>query len=801
MATELASAYLTLIPTLKNAGKQISAQLDGVDVSGSGRKMGKQISDGLSSSISSDGVKKLEAEVAKASMNVGSAMQAEKDAATQLAIAEQRLTETRGKYAAGSSQVMAAEARVESAKRKHAQATENVKSAEAKLKTANDQLSSANNKVASTSTDAAVKIKGMGGAASSVASTLKGVAGAAAGAFAAIGFGQLISEAAAATDATKKFKSTLDFAGLDTSAIDALTESTRKYADQTVYELGDIQNVTAQLAANSVKDYDKLAEAAGNLNAVAGGNAETFKSVGMVMTQTAGAGKLTTENWNQLADAIPGASGKLQEAMLKNGAYTGNFREAMEKGEISAEEFNQAIMELGFEDAAIEAAKSTATFEGAFGNLKAEVVGGLSDIIGKLQPVITGAVNGVAQIVGPAFDVLLAGVDKAMGGVSGFAERMATVFDPVRQAVAALQPLFVQIGEQVSGKLGPALSTVGPAVESVIAAVAPFVETLVSTVGPIIADIAMKLVNLATQISGKVAPIIEGLAQLIATAMPYIQTVWTNAMNAIKGVVDAVWPAIEQVIGTAMTLIQDVINVVLAVIDGDWSAAWEAVKTLAANVWYNITSLIGTAIGAVKGVIESVLQSISNIWGEAWNAVAAFFGGIWDGLKSAAGDGISAVYDTITGIKDKITGFFSNAGQWLVDAGRNILQGLWNGISGAMGWLGDQLAGIGDFIVQHKGPPSYDRVMLAENGELIMRGLIDGIVGQKPALASALRSVSADINAAPMLGAKSARGGSTVNNYYTIEGVTYAEGSDEGRAVAALFDVIGRTRAAYAASI
>ncbi|WP_410954914.1 tape measure protein, partial [Pseudomonas aeruginosa] len=78
--------------------------------------------------------------------------------------------------------------------------------------------------------------------------------------------------------------------------------------------LDDIQSITAQLASNGVKGYDKLAEAAGNLNAVAGGNAQTFKTVGLVMTQTAGAGKLTTENWNQLSDAIPGASGKLQEA-------------------------------------------------------------------------------------------------------------------------------------------------------------------------------------------------------------------------------------------------------------------------------------------------------------------------------------------------------------------------------------------------------------------------------------------------------------------------------------------------------
>ena len=109
----------------------------------------------------------------------------------------------------------------------------------------------------------------------------------------------------------------------------------------------------------------ELTEAAGNLNAVAGGNADSFKSVAMVLTQTAGAGKLTTENWNQLADAIPGASGKLQEALLKNGAYTGNFRAAMAKGEITADEFNQALLDLGMTDVAKQAATSTSTIEGA----------------------------------------------------------------------------------------------------------------------------------------------------------------------------------------------------------------------------------------------------------------------------------------------------------------------------------------------------------------------------------------------------------------------------------------------------
>ena len=83
----------------------------------------------------------------------------------------------------------------------------------------------------------------------------------------------------------------------------------------------------------------------------------------MVLTQTAGQGKLTTENWNQLSDAIPGASGKIQQALKEAGAYTGNFRDAMADGQITAQEFNDAIMSLGFTDAAVEAATSASTIE------------------------------------------------------------------------------------------------------------------------------------------------------------------------------------------------------------------------------------------------------------------------------------------------------------------------------------------------------------------------------------------------------------------------------------------------------
>lgn len=234
---------------------------------------------------------------------------------------------------------------------------------------------------------------------------------------AALGFAGVAREAIAASDATDKFRNTLSFAGVAKGEIDALTKSTKKYADDTVYELSDIQNITAQLAANGVKGYDQLAEAAGNLNAVAGGNAETFKSVGMVLTQTAGQGKLTTENWNQLADAIPGASGKIQEALLKNSAYTGNFRDAMAKGEITADEFNKAILDLGFTDVAREAATSTSTIEGAWGNLQAALVTGGMDIVDKLKPAITDFMSIAADGASKAFGYINSDLMPALGSL------------------------------------------------------------------------------------------------------------------------------------------------------------------------------------------------------------------------------------------------------------------------------------------------------------------------------------------------------------------------------------------------
>lgn len=645
-------------------------------------------------------------------------------------------------------------------------------------------------------------------AGSGFAGGLKGAVGAVSGVVAAIGFGDLIAQAAAASDATDKFKSTLNFAGLDTTAIDALTKSTQAYADATVYDLGDIQSITAQLAANSVKDYDKLAAAAGNLNAVAGGNADTFKSVGMVMTQTAGAGKLTTENWNQLADAIPGASGRLQEAMLKNGAYTGNFREAMENGEITAEEFNQAIMDLGFEDAAIEAARSTSTFEGAMGNLEASAVGGMAKVIEQVKPAITGAINGIVPLVDGAFSIVSAGVGKIAEAMLQVGTWAQTAFQPVVAAFQQLQPVFQPVLDTLTARLMPALQQLGMAVGTLVATVAPLIATVVSTVGPILADIANKIASLAALIMERATPVLNGIAELVQMVLPIIQQAFQNAGAAIQGVIDTVFPYIEQIINGVMGAIQGVIDVVLGIIQGDWDRVWQGIQTFVDGVWRAIGGLIQGAIETVKSVIDNGLNFILGIWSSNWDSVSSLASDTWNDVCSAVSGGIDSMMSFIEGIPDAVMGFFSDAGSWLIDSGKSIIDGLVDGIRGAIDGAINAVSGavqsirdLFPFSPAKKGPFSGKGWVLY-SGMSIAEAMGEGFEKRAPkmvrAFADGMDSLSGAMRldyAAPMVG------GSTVNNYYTIEGVTYAEGSDEGKAVAALFDVLGRTRAAYAASI
>ena len=213
----------------------------------------------------------------------------------------------------------------------------------------------------------------------------------------------------------------------------------------------------------------------------------------------------------------------------------------------------------------------------------------------ELEPLLNSGAAGIQELMDRAHELGLVMSDDAVSAGVKFGDTLADVKDSL-------------------GMIG---TTIG-------VAVMPMIQTLLDWV-------ISHMPEILETVNGVIDGIKEGVAAL--------QAFWEEHGDDITAKVESVMAIVKKVVQLGMDVLKDLINVAMAILEGDWKAAWDGIV--------NIVKNIGSAL---------------------YDAGKAIFTRLWDGIKNVW-DGIKSwVDEKVSWLKDKLT-FWDNGTSQMNEGG------------------------------------------------------------------------------------------------------------------------------------
>lgn len=324
---------------------------------------------------------------------------------------------------------------------------------------------------------------------------------------------------------------------------------------------------------------------------------------------------------------------------------------------------------------------------GGFGGLLANI-----PLVGGMLKPLTGLLGGLASPIGIIIAMIGALIATSPQLRSQFGTMLQQILTSLQQAFQQLQPALSELGSAISTLIQTVMPIVTSALGAIITAIAPVVSCIISSLVPVIQtvlQVVTSVVQAIIPLVQAVAPVVEQVAQAIGQILQALMPVIQMVASIVGVVVNAICGFIQ---ATLMPTVQAMLPFIQGVING-------------------ITSVVSGIVSVIQGVINMVTGIINGNWSQAWHGFQQIVSGAWQ-----------AVWGILCGIGNLIRGAFAGAGTWLWNAGKSILNGLLSGLKAAWHGVMSFIGGIGDWIVRHKGPLSYDKVMLKPAGLAIMQG-------------------------------------------------------------------------------
>ncbi len=423
------------------------------------------------------------------------------------------------------------------------------------------------------------------------------------------------------------------------------------------------------LASSALQDY---LTTIGNVVSVTGGSGEAMARISLAIGQIGSTSKVTLDNLNQIADAIPGFSPIA--AIAKNlGQTTAETMQQISSGALPAAQGVQALLKgmKDFPGAAGAMEMQSKTLLGVFSTFSDTVGQALANAFAPAVPAIKDALVQLTPILGEALKQIAPLLGQIISGfgplISVLVNGLVPILKPILESIITLLSTIEDSGAvgDLAGAFGEvldALKPLMPVIGQLLSVFAKAMIPVIEALAPIIADLAPVLVDVLTALLPLIPPLAELVASLLTLVEPLIKVI---ALLLSWVSIEALTPLIK-LLAIALTGLAEGIAFVAAWINKiNWGAVGDSIK----HVWNNIVGFfkdVGKFFTDIPKVIVAGLKALPTVIGK-----------MIDGVLQAIGFGIGLIIGAFVAFPGLVIQAIVNFPKIMSD----FFTGLWNDVT------------------------------------------------------------------------------------------------------------------------